>query len=165
MYKVVTFVAAVCCLIAGCSGLKPYRSDHQKNLFITTETEKGWFSGVAAELDIYEMQNGCDVDYRGTVDLGDSFVEVGVPEGVPAYLVFRFESSAFLSNTQSSMGYDVALYPEYGQVYDVNVSYRDNIYNVEVAERPRGSSEGQRLAIGMVDRQCGDDTSRAASDF
>ncbi len=165
MYKVVTVVAALSCLLAACSGLKPYRSDHEKNLFITTDTEQGWFSSVDAALDIYSMQTECDVNYQGTVKLGDSRVEVGLPQGVPAYLVFRFESSAFLSNTRSSMGYDVALYPEFGQVYDVNVSYHDNIYNVEVEERPRGGTEGQRLVVGMVERDCGSDTSRAASDF
>lgn len=155
MRRVITLVAALCFLLVACSGLKPYRSDYQKNLFITTETDQGWFSGVDAALDIYEMQSECDVDYRGTVDLGHSLVEVGLPEGVAAYLVFRFESSAFLSNTQSSMGYDVALYPDFGQVYDVDVSYHNNIYNVEVQERPRGSSEGERLSVSTVEQDCG----------
>lgn len=154
MTRSITFFALLCVLLAGCSGLKPYRSDVEKNLFITTDTEKGWFSGVDAALDIYAMQNGCDTDYQGTVNLDRSRVEVGVPAGVPAYLVFRFRSSVFLSNTQTSMGYDVALYPEYGQVYDVSVSYHGDIYNVDVAERPRGAIEGQRLAVGMVERDC-----------
>lgn len=165
MLRLITLIATLTCLLAGCSGLKPYRSDHEKNLFITTDTEKGLFSGVDAELDIYAMATECDVDYQGTVKLGDSLVRVGLPQGVPAYLVFRFESSAFLSNTQSSMGYDVALYPEFGQVYDVTVSYHDNIYNVEVEERPRGGTVGQRLVVGMVERDCDSDTSTAASDF
>ena len=158
MYRAVILVAAFSCLLTGCSGLKPYRSDHEKNLFITTDTDQGWFSSVDAALDIYAMRSECDVDYQGTVNLGDSRVEVGLPQGVPAYLVFRFESSAFLTNTHSSMGYDVALYPEFGQVYDVNVSYHGNIYNVEVQERPRGGTEGDRLAVGMVERVCGTET-------
>lgn len=154
MKQIVIPIIAIACLV-GCSGLKPYRSDVEKNLFITTDTEQGLFSGVDASLDIYSMRTECDVDYQGTVDLGNSTVEVGLPQGVPAWLVFRFDSSAFLSNTRSSMGYDVALYPEYGQVYDVNVSYHDNIYNVEVAERPRGSADGEQLMVGMVERACG----------
>lgn len=157
MYKTATIIATLFLLLVACTGLKPYHSDYQKNLFITTDTEKGWFSGVDASLDIYEMQSECDVDYQGTVDLGDSLIEVGLPEGVPAYLVFRFESSAFLSNTQSSMGYDVAFYPDYGQVYDVNVTYHGNIYNVEVQERLRGGTEGQRLVISMIERDCSND--------
>ena len=158
MHRATTFIAAVCCLLVACSGLKSYRSDYQKNLFITTDTDQGWLSGVNAALDIYEMQSECDVDYRGTVDLGHSPVEVGLPEGVPAYLVFRIESSAFLSNTTTSIGYDVPLYPEYGQVYDVNLSYHNNDYNVEVQERPRGSVEGQILFINTVGQDCGSDT-------
>ena len=159
MLRPIPLIITLSCLLAACSGLKTYRSDYQKNLFITTQAEaRGWLSGVDASLDIYRMQDNCDVDYQGTVNLGDSLVEVGVPAGQPAYLVFRFESSTFLSNSHSSMGYDVALYPEYGQVYDVNVTYRDNIYNVEVAERPRGGTEGQQLAIGMIERDCSSDT-------
>ena len=155
MFKPVVLVATLSCLLGACSGLKTYRSDHQKNLFITTQTEaRGWFSGVDASLDIYRMQSECDVDYQGTVNLGDSRVEVGVPADVPAYLVFRFESSAFLSNTNSSMGYDVALYPMAGQVYDVNVTYRDNIYNVEVQERVPGVSEPQAMVLSEQDSNC-----------
>ncbi|MDX1406370.1 MAG: hypothetical protein R3192_17695 [Woeseiaceae bacterium] len=155
MNRNVIAVVALSLLLVGCSGLKPYRSSHEKNLFITTDTEQGFFSGVDAALDIYSMRTECDVDYQGTVELSNSRVEVGLPQGVPAWLVFRFESSAFFSNTRSSMGYDVALYPEYGQVYDVNVSYHDNIYNVEVAERRRGGSDAERLMVGMVERACG----------
>lgn len=159
MFRPITLFVMLSCLLAACSGLRTYRSDQEKNLFITTKTEtRGWLSSVNTALDIYRMSNGCDIDYLGTVNLDDSPVEVGVPAGVPAYLVFRFESSAFLSNTQSSMGYDVALYPEYGQVYDVNVTYRDNIYNVEVQERARGADEGELLAIDMVQRDCSSET-------
>jgi hypothetical protein len=156
MFKPDTVIIALCCLLSACSGLKAYRSDHEANLFISTDTENlGWLSDVDTTLDIYQMHDDCDVNYQGTVNLGDSLVEVGVPAGVAAYLVFRVESSAFLTNTYSSMGYDVAFYPDFGHVYDVNVIYRDNIYDVEVQERPRGDNEGQWLALGMVERVCG----------
>ncbi len=148
-------IAALCCLLAACAGQQVYRSDHRANLFITTDTETpGLFYDIDASLDIYRMHDICDVEYRGTVDLDDPLIGVGIPEGVPAYLVFRIRHSAFLTNTQSYLGYDLALYPEHGQVYDVNVVYRDNIYDIEVEERPRGGSEGERLAVGMVERAC-----------
>lgn len=160
MDRTVSITLLLCCLLVACSGLQGYRGDTQKNLYITTNTEShGWLSSVDAALDIYQMPDGCNVDYQGTVQLDHPLVEVGVPQGVPAYLVFRVESSEFLSNTQRTLGYDFALYPEYGQVYDVNVVYRDNVYDVEVAERPRGATDGQRLAVGMVERDCGGENS------
>ncbi len=151
----INLITALCCLLAACAGQQAYRSEHRTNLFITTDTETpGLFSAVDASLDIYRMHDICDVEYRGTVDLDDPLVGVGVPEGVPAYLVFRIDRSAFLTNSQSSVGYDLALYPEYDRVYDVNVVYRNNIYDVEVVERARGGSDGERLAIGMFERAC-----------
>lgn len=158
MFKPVTVIVVLCWLLAGCSGLKNYRSDYQANLFITTDTPaSGWLSDVDAALDIYQMRDDCGVDYQGTVNLRDPLVEVGVPAGVAAYLVFRVESSAFLTNTYSSVGYDVAFYPDFGHVYDVNVVYRDNIYDVEVRERLRGGIERQHLLLGPGRQDCGND--------
>lgn len=158
MVKPVTVIVALCWLLAGCSGFKRYRSDYQANLFITTDTvTNGWLSDVDAALDIYQMRDDCEVDYQGTVNLRDRRVEVGVPAGVAAYLVFRIESSVFLTNTYSSVGYDVAFYPDFGHVYDVDVVYRDNIYDVEVRERRRGGTEPQHLLLGSGRQDCGND--------
>ena len=155
MSKLVVLFAALSCLLAACSGLKTYRSVNEKNLIITTDTEaRGLFSGVDAALDIYRLQGDCDRHYEGTVDLSNTLVEIGVPTEEPAYLVFRFESSAFLANSHSSMGYDVTLYPLADHVYDVSVSYRDNIFNVEVQERVRGGTDGQPMDVSVIDHDC-----------
>ena len=157
MSRPIALVTALSCLLAGCSGLKTYRSDNQKNLYINTQTDaRGWFSGVDAALDIYRIQGDCEFDYQGTVELGNSRVEVGVPAGEPAYLAFRFESSAFLANSHSSMSYDVTLNPLVGHVYDIGVTYRDNIYNVEVQERMPGETESKPMILNSRDRDCND---------
>ena len=156
MSRPAVLIATLCWLIAGCSGLKSYRSDYQKNLYINTQTDaSGWFSGVDASLDIYRLQGDCDMHYQGTVELGDVRVEVGVPTGEPAYLVFRFESSAFLANSRSSMSYDVTLNPRVGHVYDVSVKYHDNIYNVGVQEHLPGGTESQPMLLSELDTNCG----------
>ena len=155
MSRLTVLFAALICLLSACSGFKAYRNNYERNLFITTETEtRGLFSGVAASLDIYRMQGDCSKQYEGSVELGNSLVEVGIPIEEPAYLVFRFESSAFLSNSHSSMGYDVTLYPLTDHVYDLNVTYRDSIYNVEVQERLRGGTDGQAMIIDLQDQPC-----------
>ena len=157
MSKTIVLIATLCCLIVGCSGLKTYRSDNQKNLYINTQTDaRGWFSGVDASLDIYRIQGDCELDYQGTVELRNSRVEVGVPAGEPAFLAFRFESSAFLANSHSSMSYDVTLNPLVGYIYDVGVTYRDNIYNVEVQERAPGETESQAMVLSTRDTDCND---------
>ena len=157
--RLVAIALILTCISAGCSGARTYYGEAQKNLFISTDTPKqGWFSSVDAELDIYEIFEDCDVGYRGTVDLSAPVVEVGVPEGVPAYLVFRVDNVAFMNNSRSTAFYDLALYPEYGQVYDVNVTYRDNLYDVEVEERRRGESAGEHLYIGRFDHDCQSDS-------
>lgn len=157
MSKTIVLIATLCCLIVGCSGLKTYRSDNQKNLYINTQTDaRGWFSGVDASLDIYRIQGDCELDYQGTVELRNSRVEVGVPAGEPAFLAFRFESSAFLANSHSSMSYDLTLNPLVGYIYDVGVTYRDNIYNVEVQERASGETESQAMVLSTRDTDCND---------
>lgn len=153
--RLTIMLALVTCLLTACSGLKTYRSNYERNLLITTNTEaRGLFSGIDTALDIYRVQPDCARQYEGTVDLGNSFVAVGIPTEQPAILVFRFESSAFLSNSHSSMGYDVMLYPLADHVYDLDVSYRDNIYNVEVQKRPRGATEGEAMLIAMQNQPC-----------
>ncbi len=157
MSRMIALITMLCCLLGGCSGLKTYRSDNQKNLYINTQTDaRGWFSGVDASLDIYRIQGDCELDYQGTVELRNSRVEVGVPAGEPAFLAFRFESSAFLANSHSSMSYDVTLNPLVGYIYDVGVTYRDNIYNVEVQERAPGETESQAMVLSTRDTDCND---------
>ena len=159
MSRLTVLIAALTCLLSACSGFKAYRNNYERNLFITTETEtRGLFSGVAASLDIYRIQGDCSKQYEGTVELGNSLVEVGIPIEELAVLVFRFESSAFLSNSHSSMGYDVTLNPLSGYTYDVSVTYRDNIYNVEVYERMPGGAERQEMLLGSADTNCSSET-------
>lgn len=157
--RIIAIAAILICVSAGCSGARTYHGEEQKNLFISTNTpSRGWLSSVDAELDIYEIFDDCGVGYRGTVDLRAPVVEVGVPEGVPAYLVFRIDNVVFTNNTRSTAFYDLALYPEYGQVYDVNVTYRDNLYDIEVEERRRGEPAGEHLYIGRFDHDCQSDS-------
>ena len=57
MSRLFVFCSALFCLLAACSGLKAYRSDYERNLFITTQTEaRGLFSGVDASLDLYPAE-------------------------------------------------------------------------------------------------------------
>ena len=150
---------AVLCLTAGlissCSGLRPYVSDYEKNLYISTRTEaSGFLASVDAAVDIYSVNSDCAREYQGTVDLRKTSVAVGLVPNTPSYLSFTFESSAFLANSHGTMSYDTVLVPRDGYDYDVSVSYIDNIYNVTIRERNSSSGESRELVATLLD-SCG----------
>ncbi len=66
-------------LITGCSGLRPYVSNYEKNLYITTRTEaSGFLASVNAAVDIYSVNSDCARQYQGTADLRKTSVTVGL---------------------------------------------------------------------------------------
>lgn len=135
-YAVLTLLGAG--LLAGCSGIKPYPNTFEKNIEIRTKTDSRFLAKVRAAVDIYSVDTDCQTMYQGTIDLDKAAVAIGIPADRPSYLVFAFASSAFLSNSKSTISYDTLLTPRSGHNYTIDVSYIDDIYNVEIREkRPR----------------------------
>jgi hypothetical protein len=137
--------AAVCgaalALLAGCGSLKPYPSDVQpKNLTIRTATQSGsMFASVRAELDVHSVDGACRTRYLGTVELDQPSVAVGIASGAASYLVFNFISSNFLGSSRGRISRDVMIRPLPEQRYEIDVTYRDDLYDVTIHERsPRG---------------------------
>lgn len=125
--------------LVGCSGKYTYPNTLAKNLHIQTTTESGsFFSSVHAAVGIYQVDDNCEIEYQGTVDLDERPVSVGIPTGSPSYLVFEFSSSSFLANSSRSISYQTLLRPVDGHDYDIKVSYVDDIYNVEIQESRPG---------------------------
>ena len=142
-------------LVTGCSGLRPYVSDYEKNLYISTRTEaSGFLTSVDAAVDIYSVNSDCARQYQGTVDLRKTLVAVGLPPDTLSSLSFTFASSSFLANSHGTMSYDALLEPRDGYVYDVSVSYIDNIYNVAIRERNSSNGDSRELAASLLD-SCG----------
>ncbi len=138
-------------LITGCSGMRPYASDYENNLLISTRTEaSGFLSSVDAAVDIYRVDSDCATQYQGTVDLGKPSVAVGLPINTLSYLSFTFASSSFFANSHGTMSYDTVLGPRDGYDYDVSVSYIDNIYNVTIRERNASSGESRELLLNSL---------------
>ncbi len=138
-------------LLAGCSGIKTYSNSLDKNLQVRTSTDSGSiFSSVRASLSILRVGAQCRTEYEGTVDLRNGAVQVGIPVERWSYLVFDFSSSGLLSST-STMGQATLLKPRPGYRYDVEVTYRDDIYNVMIRESHTGTSEGREVALRRLD--------------
>ena len=122
-------------LAAGCSGLKPYPNTLAPNLQIRTEAKSGSvFSSVRADVGIYRVDPQCRIEYQGTVDLDKPTVAVGIPADRPSYLVFGFSSASFLGGTRSSISQETLLRPRPGYSYDIEATYKDDLYNVVIRE-------------------------------
>jgi hypothetical protein len=135
-------------MLAGCSSMKTYPNFAAKNFSINTTTNSGsFFSSVNAALDIYHVNSSCQETYAGTVKLNRDMVEVGIAEEKPSYLSFRFNSSGFWSNRTSTITYETLIRPRKGYRYDVNVSYVDDIYNVDVFEKRSPGSKGKKVPV------------------
>src|SRR4030095_9532565 len=138
--------------LTACSGIKTYPNNLEKNLQVRTSTDSGSiFSSVHAWLSISRVDAQCQTQYEGTVKLGKGAVEVGVPVERWSYLVFDFSSSGLLSSTSSTMGHATLLKPRTGYRYNVEVTYRDDIYNVVIRESRTGTSEGRDIALKRLD--------------
>jgi len=139
-------------LLAACSGIKTYPDIPEKNLQVRTSTESGSvFSKVRASLDISRVDPQCRTEYEGTVDLKKASVKVGIPAERWSYLVFYFASSGFLSNRSSTMAQSTLLKPRAGYRYDVEVTYRDDTYNVVIHESRTGTGGGREIALQRLD--------------
>jgi hypothetical protein len=135
-------------LLAGCSGLKPYPSTLEPNLRIRTETKSGSvFSGVRAAVGVYRVDERCQIEYQGTVDLDKPIVSVGLPAGRPSYLVFGFASSSFLGGSRSTVSQETLLMPRAGYSYDIEASYKDDIYNVVIREVHPRTGASRAIAL------------------
>lgn len=139
-------------LLASCSGIRPYPNNLDKNVQIQTETRSGSIlSKTRAYVGIYQVDGQCRIEYEGTVNLDRAVVLVGLPSDRLSYLVFSFVSSSFLANARSSISQETLLRTRPDHSYQIDVSYRDSIYNVVVREhdpRMRGSREIEVKRLG-----------------
>ncbi|HEU0259250.1 MAG TPA: hypothetical protein VFR57_07535 [Burkholderiales bacterium] len=122
--------------IAGCSGLRAYPdTSGSKNLTIRTNASK-----VRAELDVHSVDPQCRAPYIGTVGLDRPTVAVGIPTDAWSYLKFDFASSSLLRGSQR-VTKATLLRARAGHRYEVDVKYRDDIYDVVIRElSPRGAT-------------------------
>ncbi len=135
-------------LLGGCSGMKPYPNSLEPNLQIRTETKSGSvFSGVRAAVGIHRVDERCQIEYLGTVDLDKPTVAVGIPADRASYLVFDFASSSFLGGTRSRITQETVLRPRPGYSYEIVASYKDDIYNVVIREVHPGTGASRAIEL------------------
>jgi len=136
--RCVRFFALALLLVtaSGCSGLHPYRNTLDKNLTIRTKTDSGSIlTSVKARVDIYTVDESCNLSYRGSIDLKRPVIEIGVPASGRCYLNFVFSTSTFLASAQGATGFDTYFKTRPGYTYIAEASYVDGIYNVILKEK------------------------------
>lgn len=134
-------------LLAGCSGIKTYPDTSPKNLVVRTEASSGSLLGRSrVSVHIHEVDANCRTEYRGTVQLNEPTVEIGVPAGRPSLLVFNFYNSSFLGGTTGNINYETLLRPRQGFTYDATARYRDGIYYVSIRESGARGGQGREVA-------------------
>ena len=143
-------MAGLALCAAGCSGLKPYPNDlTTKNVAIRTTTNAGsMFSSVTVELDVHGVDaTSCGARYLGTLQLDRSPVALGIAPERGSVLTFRFLSAGFLGGSRSSVSREVFIAPGPDQRYEIDVSYRDDLYDVVVRERLRSGALREVAAL------------------
>jgi hypothetical protein len=134
--------AASVSLASGCSGLKPYPNDGPvKNVTIRTAASSGsvW-SSVKVELDVHGVDATCATRYLGTLQLDRPTTSVGLASGRGSLLTFHFLSAGFLGSSRGSISRQVLVTPRPDQRYEIDVTYRDDLYDVVVRERVRSDA-------------------------
>ena len=145
-------VAGLALWAAGCSGLRPYPNDlATKNVAIRTMTNAGsMFASVRVELDVHGVDaTSCGARYLGTLQLDHSPVALGIAPERGSVLTFRFLSAGFLGGSRSSVSRAVFIAPGPDQRYEIDVSYRDDLYDVVVRERLRSGTLREVAAVDL----------------
>jgi hypothetical protein len=144
----------VAALAAGCAGVKTYPNTLDKNLQIRSETVSGSaLFRLQTSLGVYRLDESCQLEFEGAMDIGQPGVPVGLPPGRWSYLVFTFSGSSFLGGSSTSISRETMILPRAGHRYDVQVSYRNDIYHVTIREIPPKGGAGREVDFRNI-RAC-----------
>ena len=64
--------------------------------------------------------------------------------------MFHFVSSNFLGSSRGRISREVELHPRADQRYEIDVTYRDDLYDVAVRERQRGGTLRELPAVDLA---------------
>lgn len=148
VYKTVVFVSGLVMIgvLGACSNIKPYPDHQPENVVVKVTADSGsFFTDIKTALHIYNVNNKCESHYLGTVDFDNPDTSLGLPANKLLYLDFSFVNSGFLSNQSSSMSYDTLLTPQKGAQYYIQLSYLDDMYNMEIWEKRSNKASKREL--------------------
>ncbi len=133
---------ALAALLAGCASGTRYADLPDKNLVIRADV-----SGARAVMGVHAVDAQCKLTYEGYVDLDQPVQRVGVPPGRLSYLVFEFATSSFWGGTRGSIKRETLLRVRPGASYDIQVSYKDALYDVVIRESPARGARAREVEL------------------
>lgn len=141
-------------LLSGCSGVKTYPNILEKNLQIRSETVSGpALFRVKTALGVHRVDERCQLEFEGAVELDRPSVAVGIPADRWSYLVFNFSSSSLLGGSSGSINRETLFRPRAGHRYEIAVSYQKDIYHVAIREFPPRGGAGRDIDFRNI-RAC-----------
>jgi hypothetical protein len=141
-----TLAALAAAFLAGCSGVKTYPNTLEQNLQVRSETASGSAPfRVKAALGVHRLDERCQLEFEGLVELDQPSVSVGIPADRWSYLVFNFSASSLLGGSSSSIYRETMFRPRAGHRYDIAVSHKKDIYHVVIREFPPRGGAGRAV--------------------
>jgi len=137
MIKQIIEILLISLMMTACSNIKPYQATHKNNFFVNSKTD----NDVKSSIDIYQVDKACKYIYKGTVSLEQGKNKIGLKNNEDNYLVVSFTTSSFWASSTSSMSQDMMIKPDKGYTYKLDLSYLDNIYNIELKKTQPGSNK------------------------
>ncbi|BDG05729.1 hypothetical protein [Anaeromyxobacter oryzae] len=135
---------ALLCGLCACSGLRTYPTVPGGNLSVRPRLE----AGVTAALHVHRLDAQCRVEYLGTVKLDDAQLTLDLPAGQASYLLVTFDTSSFFAGRRNTSA-AALLNPRAGWRYELDVRYREDIYDVALSEADPHT--GQRRVLARRD--------------
>lgn len=119
-------------LIAGCGPVKElYPDQYKKNLIIDFETDiiKADHSRFEVVAGINDLNNQCDTDYRGMVELKKGKNMLGLKQGQETYIAIEILQKQSFHSPVSSIMRGTMIKPGKGIKYHLVVKYVDEMFD------------------------------------
>jgi hypothetical protein len=141
------FAGLAVSLAAGCaSGVKTYPNHLEKNLQVRSETVAGpALFRVRTALSVYRVDERCELEFEGVVNIDQPQVSVGIPAGRWSYLDFTFSDPSLAGGSSNLVSRETLFLPRAGYRYDIAVSYKKDIYHVAIREIPQRGGAGREV--------------------
>src|SRR5574337_1278185 len=130
--------------LAGCSGLKTYPNDLEKNLTVRTTLSGSLLTSIEAYLHVYDPKDDRKMKYLGSIKLKNGATEVGIAAAGPVCLDFVFHVTDLFSPEAHLHNREiVTLQP--GVRYIALVRYVDRIHSVSIRELGSSGLPGREV--------------------
>jgi hypothetical protein len=110
---------------------------------------------VRTALSVYRVDDRCELELEGVVNIDQPTVSVGIPAGRWSYLDFTFSdpSPSLAGAPASSVSRETLFRPRAGYRYDIAVTYKKDIYHVGIREVPLRGGAGREVEFRDI-RAC-----------